>query len=457
MGLPTPLKFGFSTINALTGGGLGLSKGTLFWTCFGGLYGRVFSSTDGFSWTERTDEMRVALGFDDGYGTYISSPVAIGNTFVCYVQRASGVSPHLFTVAFNGTTWSKADVGSLINIAATNPAHPVKKANELFFLLGGDGLYSGTDGLNWTKRLELPAVEPGGPTYFIRDMVFTGGVYYMVVQVSYAGGETGTIRYTSSNLTSWTSYSTELPVGPFFSSLRRLFYAGGEFYLELLYYLLKSPDFITWSIVEGGTTWPLNKSFYPLDDGFLVGQTTHQNTHLVSWLPYSKNNIVDTTTAFDENITSSSLTHLEILTDSVIVHNGYVFISGRVGSEGYVKAFRYEDTWDDGDPYPTRTGTILVIAGNDVVDISGDLAQYTATIQGTLRLDTSDGPFAARKVYLFDYTTGAKVAETTSDGTTGVWQFAQVAPGEYFVVGAAQGDDLNIPRDFDAMGVITIL
>jgi hypothetical protein len=81
---------------------------------------------------------------------------------------------------------------------------------------------------------------------------------------------------------------------------------------------------------------------------------------------------------------------------------------------------------------------------------------YGAIIQGTLRLDTSDGPFAARKVYLYDYTTGAKVAETTSDGTTGVWQFAQVAPGEYFVVGAAQGDDLNIPRDFDALGVITV-
>jgi hypothetical protein len=82
---------------------------------------------------------------------------------------------------------------------------------------------------------------------------------------------------------------------------------------------------------------------------------------------------------------------------------------------------------------------------------------YGAVIQGTLRLDTSDGAFAARKVYLYNYTTGAKVAETISNGTTGVWQFTQVAPGEYFVVGAAQGDDLNIPRDFDAMGVITVV
>jgi hypothetical protein len=82
---------------------------------------------------------------------------------------------------------------------------------------------------------------------------------------------------------------------------------------------------------------------------------------------------------------------------------------------------------------------------------------YTAVIQGTLRLDTSNGVFAARRVYLYNYTTGDKVAATTSDGTTGEWEFTAVAPGEYFVVGAAQGDDLNIPRDFDALGVITVV
>jgi hypothetical protein len=82
---------------------------------------------------------------------------------------------------------------------------------------------------------------------------------------------------------------------------------------------------------------------------------------------------------------------------------------------------------------------------------------YSAVIQGTLRLDTSDGVFAARTVYLYNYTTGDKVAQTTSDGATGAWSFTQVAPGDYFVVGAAQGDDLNIPRDFDALGVITVV
>jgi hypothetical protein len=49
------------------------------------------------------------------------------------------------------------------------------------------------------------------------------------------------------------------------------------------------------------------------------------------------------------------------------------------------------------------------------------------------------------------------VAETTSDGTTGTWAFATVAPGDYFVVGAATSDDYaTFNRDFDALGVITV-
>lgn len=113
---------------------------------------------------------------------------------------------------------------------------------------------------------------------------------------------------------------------------------------------------------------------------------------------------------------------------------------------GYTDTFLVTVT-DTAIPPKTDTATLSFVLG---------VSPYTATIQGTLRLDTSTGAFAARKVYLYNYTTGAKVAETTSNGTTGAWEFTAVAPGEYFVVGVAQGDDLNIPRDFDAMGVITV-
>jgi len=80
----------------------------------------------------------------------------------------------------------------------------------------------------------------------------------------------------------------------------------------------------------------------------------------------------------------------------------------------------------------------------------------TGTIQGTLRLDTSTGSFAERTVYLYNYDTGAKIAETTSNELTGVWEFTAVAPGDYFVVGVSNNTDLTIPRDFDALGVITV-
>lgn len=123
-------------------------------------------------------------------------------------------------------------------------------------------------------------------------------------------------------------------------------------------------------------------------------------------------------------------------------------------------------TMVDGSPAPGQTASAsikFIVYGLDGTapnpdDDPGDPNNPgTAIIQGVLRLDTTDGDFADRKVYLYNYTTGDKVKETTSDAITGRWFFTQVAPGEYFVVGAAQGDDLNVPRDFDAMGVITVV
>jgi hypothetical protein len=111
--------------------------------------------------------------------------------------------------------------------------------------------------------------------------------------------------------------------------------------------------------------------------------------------------------------------------------------------------------------YPETLGTLDSDARSDTTaGFTGAVTPpnpYTGVITGTLRLDTSDGVFAARKVGLFSYTTLEKIAETTSDGVTGAWSFTQVAPGDYFVVGVATTDDfLTHDRDFDAMGVITV-
>jgi hypothetical protein len=105
---------------------------------------------------------------------------------------------------------------------------------------------------------------------------------------------------------------------------------------------------------------------------------------------------------------------------------------------------------DSSVPPKTAGGTVEIT----VLDVA-----WTAVIQGTLRLDTSTGAFAARTVVLYNYDTHAKVAETVSDGTTGEWEFTAVAPGNYFVVGVASSEagDLAVPRDFDALGVITVV
>jgi hypothetical protein len=105
---------------------------------------------------------------------------------------------------------------------------------------------------------------------------------------------------------------------------------------------------------------------------------------------------------------------------------------------------------------PVNSGTLQATSSPDTAVIQGSFSAATGSIAGTLRLDTSSGVFAARTVYLYSYTTGAKIAETVSNASDGVWEFSSVAPGEYFVVGVAQAGDLTIPRDFDALGVITV-
>jgi hypothetical protein len=76
-------------------------------------------------------------------------------------------------------------------------------------------------------------------------------------------------------------------------------------------------------------------------------------------------------------------------------------------------------------------------------------------ITGFVRLDTSTGTLVARTVALYDYTTKALVATTTSNGS-GVWTFSSVAPGQYFAVAIPEAADISANRDFDALGVITV-
>lgn len=122
---------------------------------------------------------------------------------------------------------------------------------------------------------------------------------------------------------------------------------------------------------------------------------------------------------------------------------------------GYHDIYQAIYTTQEGNLIGSYGSTLITTEASDTAVITGTSNTGTGVIQGTLRLDTSLGAFAAREVYLYNYTTGAKVAETLSDATTGVWQFTAVAPGDYFVVGTALKAEADT-RDFDALGVITV-
>ena len=106
---------------------------------------------------------------------------------------------------------------------------------------------------------------------------------------------------------------------------------------------------------------------------------------------------------------------------------------------------------------PDIIATISATTNSDIVSIQSTVNSAEGSIQGTLKLDNASGSFAARPVILYTYPGGIKVDETTSDGTTGAWEFTQVSPGDYFVVGLPSAEDSEIyNRDFDADGIITV-
>jgi hypothetical protein len=456
-GLTTPLASGFSVVTTLADGNGGLTKGTLFWSlrvatndC------DIYSSADGTTWTNRTQEALTAMGwFPIGeHFINIGSPVAIGDVFTCWVRRQNTITSVLtyYILTYNGTQWSAYDVtaysGGFIAFAAT---WPLSKANGRFFYAGSkNGILTSTNGTSWTVFFAYPTQELGGPTYGSLT-----GIIYDSNSAEYRGA------YMVSAASGTTTQFIKGPIGsvvvsgsPIAAQVYNIFMAGGEFYAEAFRSIYKSTNFATWVLVRSTQTDVTHYRYFPVGDGFLSFQwTTSELIGNFSWLPYSKNTLINLTTAADESVFFPTTTVAHYVPAEPIIVSGYFFFFATDG----VKTFKYDAAWDDNTGVADITGALLAYSVADVASIAGGFTNATGVIQGTLRLDTSDGAFAARRVYLYNYATGAKVAETTSDGTTGTWQFAQVAPGEYFVVGAAQGDDLNIPRDFDALGVITIV
>lgn len=447
-GLISPLQPGYSVVTLHSDIALGLVKGTLFWgigkiPATAPANNKIYSSSNGTTWTERTADASAAVSvmFPDRTTVLFYSPVVINDLFLVLakVSIPTGTGIAYGIAAFNGTTWSVVDVTALFGssgYAYLAYDFPLQVANSNFFLVTSTGIFKSTDGATWTESYALPAHEPGGPTYQVLSVIYVSGTYYAL----WSDGTTTTF-ISSSNLSSWTAVTSLT------GSFTRLFYAGGKFYAQALYGIYESANFSSWT----SRYWQAGVAFtiepFPFGDGFFARVDRGGGNYSLNYLQYAKTTLSDfwDIPAFENNA-------LPIHSLRVFLYNGYVYGAGRNGAF----CFKYNTAWDDNTGIPDPVGTTATLEQRDTSAIAVTSEVYLNTISGTLRLDTNTGPFAARNVYLYQYATGEKLAATTSNDSDGTWSFSHVPPGDYFVVGVASSLDLSVPRDFDALGVITV-
>jgi len=143
--------------------------------------GKLATSTDGITWTQRTSSFGtssinyVAYGAD---GYWVASgeggKIATSTDGITWTQRTSGTSNDLTSVAYGNGLWLIGESGGDYLIRATNPTStwtstPCTLSNSHFqqsiyywkqqsiWVLGSDGgttgaLASSTDGITWTAR-----------------------------------------------------------------------------------------------------------------------------------------------------------------------------------------------------------------------------------------------------------------------------------------------------------------
>lgn len=460
-----------------TGYSIAASSSYLY-ACYGGLaaLAKLSRSADGVDWADDPANITNVVTLIEG-STHI------------VLAAGDSVTPKSKVLAKSGTTWT--DIAA-ITLTPTGGRYIGGK----YFVFAGTTLYYSSDATNWSTSVIPYAVKDvgyDGANYVILTasriyktsnlstltaypISFTGHSIFYIDSTYWVSGYTGatpTAIYRSNDLNSFTLVFNSLSAYAQLSSVDNLLFMvdiGTSSTYGKVYHLVPGsisartelPDITSvydnagradvvlrgqvlingeYLYVAGGGS--IYRAVY--NDDWLAG--TPLFLSLTNPLPdaqidvaYSQSagTVSGGTAPYTWSITSKSWS------DSTTITGGTLATTFTTAG---AKTFSVLIT-DSSTPAKTTTGT----SGLTVQEVLA-----TGTIEGTLRLDTSTGAFAARKVYLYSYTTGDKLAETTSDGTTGAWSFTAVAPGEYFVVGVAEGADLTVPRDFDALGVITVV
>lgn len=238
--------------------GIAASPTTLLIT---GTSGAMASSTDGTTFTSRTNNSQTLNGIAFGNNVFVSvGNAANGSGYIATIgtdgtvtRRVSGTTQPLNNVRFlrgahyalgnasivsrstDGVSWSTQTVGGL-----GNNYQDAADSGSLIVAVGSSGRVStSSDGLSFTGN-----VQNGQTTQQLNGIDYFGGNYVAV-------GVAGTI-ITTTNGTTWTlrtSGTTQNLNSVMFSTRDSLWYAAGAAGV-----LLYSPDAITWTAVQNSGT-----------------------------------------------------------------------------------------------------------------------------------------------------------------------------------------------------------
>lgn len=215
--------------------------------------GKIYSSTDGLTWTERVAQFANQPGYPPYAGAVApnaTNKFLVGGNGGFLYRSADGIS---------WTNLSNTAMGSnTVNGIASN-------GNSLYVVVGDSGrIITSTDGASFTTRTT-------GTANNFKSVAFGGGLFV-------AGGQSGTLR-TSSDGTTWTT------VSGLSGDIVSVFYASGQTYPWVIllqsgnvYY---SADGSTWlgSVATGAGNNNLRTGIY-FNGKYRIGGGTNATTGL---------------------------------------------------------------------------------------------------------------------------------------------------------------------------------
>lgn len=369
--------------------------------------GLVVTSTNGTTWTQQN------------FTAFRNLISVAGNGATKLIAVSQQVSNGYFVSNDNGVTWTQES-----NLTGGHSGAPsvVEFVNNLWFIMGGNFIYTSSDGTTWTRNSAITTFLNGLSPSF-RDVIYDGTRYIF-------GCATGTAIH-STDLVTFTrpgNIRQEFPYTGVYNTSDAKFYVT-HYTSAPSTMMASSSDGINWSPVTGAVALPNN-----YDAGWLMHNGGTTAPALANFCPYdlyrfiySTNNGASWTAYTQTNWPSGSI-------DKVFgLGNGYFLITSIATYACY--------------PYTNRvwlTATPWTSAASGTVGRSGDTMVLASAASNGVQnghyvvfyYDSAD-PYRIR--YTFN-ATGTSFSTTLT--TTSYYEVPQQTVfmnGQYYMIGSSRG------------------